>query len=205
MKLARLLARHMPHLSFAVWDLSEFMPSFHNVRRNMVFIECEETARMEVIRVLASDTKSRGYLVFSGERKPKAVNEEWASGASDEVRDVIVVMARKDFKETRPLEGNIKTPVLERKLVDLIAYSLREWLPIPLEDAVDAFVWQLKSHQPRVTVLQRYATRRYLGWFLDIALFKLSKRGQFGAHNVDPRYLELGERYERALKKVAEL
>jgi hypothetical protein len=200
-RIARLLAERMPHLEFAFWDLSEFMPAFHNVRRNMIFIECESLAHKEVISSLAADPKLRNYLVYSGERKPVAINEEWASAKSTkEIRDVIAVIARRDFKETDVFEKNARIPSLERQLVDLMAYSLRGYLPIALDEAVDAFAWHVKRNAVRITYMQRYATRRYMGWFLDILLYKLAEEGKIMA--VDPRYLENGRRYYEAILRV---
>jgi len=76
-RIGKLVATAMPHLEFSLWDLAEFMHTFHNVRRNMVFIECEKIAHEEVKRLLASNAEFRECIVYSGERKPKAVNEEW--------------------------------------------------------------------------------------------------------------------------------
>lgn len=201
-RIGELLAAKMPHLEFAIWDLSDFMPAFHNVRRTMVFIECEELARPEVINTLAGNDP-RNYLVYTGERKPKAMNEAWASAKSTgEIRDAIIVVARKDFKETEKWKVNIHVPWIERRLVDLMAYSVRGWLPISIEEAVDALTWHLKKGSVRITVLQRYATRRYLGWFLDIILYKLDKKGEAKIGNLDPRYLEAGERFLAAIGRV---
>jgi hypothetical protein len=204
-KVARLLAKRMPHLEFAVWDLSDFMGTFHDVRRTMIFIECEEIARSEAIRSLA-DPSLPDYVVYSGERKPKAINEEWANARSiKEIRSVIVVIARKDFNETKVIEENIRFPSLERRLVDLVAYSLRGWLPISVKEAVSSLEHYLKRNELRLTVLQRYATRRYLGWFLDIVLYKLKEKGHSFETNLDPRYLELGKRYDEALQVVDDI
>lgn len=149
--IALVVNRHFPHLTFAIWDLADFLPALHNVRRNMVFIECEELARNEVIRMLASEPTLREYLVYSGERKPVAVNEAWANATStEEIRDVIIVIARKDFRETteytRELHNkNVRFPFLERRLVDLLAYAYRDWLPFSIEEALDALIWYLEK------------------------------------------------------------
>lgn len=204
-KIKELLAGKMPHLEFAIWDLSDFMPAFHNVKRTMIFIECEEVARTEVLSMLAKSGLA-DYLVYTGERKPKVMNEEWANARSvEEIRDAITIVARKDFKETMTWgdKSNVHIPILERRLVDLIVYSVRGWLPISIDEAVDALVWHLKKNRSiKLTVLQRYATRRYLGWFLDIILYKLVKKGEIDRENLDPRYLEAGERFLNAIKRV---
>ena len=205
--MARAVAGRMPHLEFAVWDLSEFMPAFHNVRRNMIFIECDKIALEEVMRVLQEDPKLGDYLFYLGERKPKTVNEAWASARSgDEIRDAIVIIARKDFFGTTKWEGNIRVPTMERMVIDLLAYSLRDWLPITVEEALDAFTWFLKKGQLKTAYLQRYATRRYLGWFLDIVLYKLGEKGEEANRTrIHPKYIESGRRYLEAIKQVERL
>ena len=178
-KLAEKITERFPHLRFGVWDLSEFLPFFHDVHRNMIFIECENASRSEVKALIAGDSEFRNSLVYDGERKPKTVNEEWAAANSiDEMRDVIVIVARKDFAETSSLlkkdgkkNDNIRVPSVERRVVDLLAYSLREWLPISISKITDVISGLLKGHGVRYGVLSRYATRRYVDWFLKIILF----------------------------------
>jgi len=207
-KVARLLSEKMPHLEFAIWDLSDFLPAFHNVRRTMIFVECEELAREEALRAFAELKGMPGeYLVYTGERKPKVINETWASAKStDEIRDVIIVIARKDFLETRKVDAksNIHIPTIERRMVDLIVYAVRGWLPINVKEVVDALKWNLKKGNLKIASLQRYASRRYMGWFVDTTLYTLSKNKEIDAKNIDPRYLELGERYLTAIKEVEE-
>ncbi len=180
------------------------MHTFHNVRRNIVFIECEKVAHDEVKRLLASSTEFRDCIVYSGERKPKAVNEEWAGAKSAEIRDIIVIISRSDFMETNAVEeSNLRVAGLERRLVDLMAYAMRGYLPIAVEEALAAWAWFIKEGKIRISFLQRYASRRYLGWLLSIFLFKLYKEGRM--KNIDQRYVENGERYYEALKRVEEL
>lgn len=200
-KVARLLSKRIPHLEFAFWDLSDFMPTFHNVRRNMIFIECESLAHKEVISAMAREPKLMNYLVYSGERKPVAINEEWASARSiEEIRDVIVVIARRDFNETDVFEKNARIPRIERRLVDLMAYSLKGYLPLALDEAVDAFARYVVDNAIKITKIQRYATRRYVGWFLDIVLYRLAEAGKI--HGIDPRYFESGRRYYAAVLEL---
>ena len=113
-KIAELLSERMPHLKFAIWDLSEFMHTFHNVRRNMIFIECDKVAHEEAIRIFAADKELSDNLVYAGERKPISVNEEWAGARSKEIRNAIALIGRKDFsgKEIEKIEGNIYIPGL---------------------------------------------------------------------------------------------
>ena len=199
-RIAGLLTNRMPHLEFAYWDLSDFMPAFHNVRRNMIFIECEKLAHREVIGALADKPELRNYLVYSGDRKPVTINEEWASAKSTgEIRDVIVVIARTDFHETEG-EGNAHIPSVERRLVDLLAYSLKGYLPFTIEEAIDALAWEIKNGNLKITTMQRYATRRYVGWLFDILMYKMKENGSMPS--IDPRYVESGKRYYDAVLRV---
>ena len=202
-RIAGLLASKMPHLKFAFWDLSDFMPAFHNVRRNMIFIECEKLAHKEVIGALADKPKLRNYLVYSGDRKPVTINEAWASAKStNEIRDVIVVLARKDFGGTDAFEGNenVRHPSVERRLIDLLAYSLKGYLPFTIEEAVDALAWEAKNGNLRITAMQRYATRRYIGWLFDMLIYQLHEGGRMPS--IDPRYIESGKRYYDAVLRI---
>ena len=200
-RIVRLLSATMPHLEFAFWDLSDFMPSFHNVRRNMIFIECERLAHKEVIGTLADKPELRNCLVYSGDRKPVSINEEWASAKSTkEMHDVIVVVARTDFHETDIFEGNARIPSVERRLVDLLAYSLKGYLPFTIEEAIDALEWEARDGKLKITTMQRYATRRYVGWFFDILMHRMNEKG--GMPSIDPRYVESGKRYYDAVLRV---
>jgi hypothetical protein len=208
-RLAERIAARLPHLRFGAWDLSEFLPFFHDVRRTMIFIECENIARSEVMSVIAGDSEFGNCVVYNGERKPKTVNEEWATAKSvDEIRDVIVIVARNDFAETIPLSkgskanDNIRIPSFERGLVDLLAYSLREWLPIPVSEVVNVIAGFSKEHRLKYGTLSRYATRRYVGWFLNIVLYKLHEKKYIPSSAIDPRHLEAGKRYWEAIKEV---
>jgi hypothetical protein len=200
-RIARLLSGRMPHLEFAFWDLSDFMPAFHNVRRNIIFIECERLAHKEVISALADKPELRNYLVYLGDKKPVTINEAWASAKStDEIRDVIVVVARTDFYETDEFEGNARIPRVERRLVDLLAYSLKGCLPFTIEEAFDALEWGARGGRLKITTMQRYATRRYVGWFFDILMYRMNERDS--VPSIDPRYVESGKRYYDAVLKV---
>lgn len=202
-RIAKLLSNRMPHLEFAFWDLSDFMPAFHNVRRNMIFIECEKLVHKEVIGALADKPELKNYLMYLGDRKPVAINEAWASAkGTDEIRDVIVVIARKDFNETEPFEGseNMRTPKVERRLVDLLAYSLKGYLPFTIDEAADALEWGARKGNLKITTMQRYATRRYVNWFFDILMYKLNKEGRMPS--IDPRYIESGKRNYDAVLRV---
>ena len=208
-RLAEKIVARLPHLKFAVWDLSEFLHFFHNVRRTMIFIECENIARNEVMSVIANDSEFGGCVVYNGGRKPKTVNEKWASAKSiDEIREVIVIVSRKDFTETVPLSkgpktnDNIRIPSIERGLVDLLAYSLREWLPIPVSEVVNVVSGLAKEHRLKYGTLSRYATRRYVAWYLNIVLYKLHEKKYIPSNAIDPRHLEAGKRNLDAIQEV---
>lgn len=206
-RLAGKIAESLPHLRFCVWDLSEIQPFFHNVRRPMVFIECENIARSGVRAVIAKDSEFGNCIVYDGDRKPKTVNEDWIAAKSvSEIRDVIVIVARNNFAETMPLpkkaNDNIRVPSLERGLVDLLAYSLREWLPIPIGEVTGAFSGFVKEHRLRYGVLSRYAERRYVSWFLNLLLFKLYEKKLIPANAIDPRHIKAGKRYWDAIMEV---
>ncbi len=204
-KIALLIAERMPHLKFAVWDLSDFMPGFHNVRRNLIFIETEKIALDEVRRVIETNPELGNYEIFLGELKPKNVGRTTGSPANDneDFRDAIVIIARKDFIETANWKGNIHMPSIERRVVDLLAYSLRDWLPISVDEAIDAFIWAVKQQDLKINSLQRYATRRYLGWALGIILAKLKEKGEI--EKIDSRYIASGQRNLHFIKRVEEL
>ena len=208
-RIAKLLADKMPHLEFAFWDLSDFMPAFHNVRRNMIFIECEKLAHKEVVGALADKPELRNYLVYLGDRKPVTINEAWASAKNtNEIRDIIIVIARTDFHETEVYEGNAHHPSVERRLVDLLAYSLKGYLPFTIDEAADALEWEIKNGALKITTMQRYATRRYVGWFFDIVMFKINEKISHSNNlidkldKIDPRYMESGKRYYDAVLRV---
>jgi len=202
MRIAKAITKKMPHLVFAIWDLSEFLPAFHNVRRNMVFIECEEIARKEAMGALASEPEFAGCLIYSGERKPISVNEEWANSDNAEIRDVIAIISRKNLREDSEMEGNLIFPSIERRLMDLLSYSLKGYLPITIEEATNALAWSIKKGNERITYMQRYAVRRYLAWYLDILLYKLASSGRIASASVDPRYIENGKKYHEAIMRV---
>jgi hypothetical protein len=210
-RIAEGIAKHFPHLKFAVWDLSDFMPYFHNVRRTMKFVECEKVAREEMRAYILGEKNFGNLVVFDGKRRPKNINEEWIVGRGD-AWDVVVIVARDNFNETNPMEKkskvfseNVFVPVLERRIVDVLSYSFREWLPIPIDEAAEAFSQIIKFETVNYGLLSRYATRRYLGWFLNMLLFKLCEKKFIERSKVDGKLLKKGERAWNAIKKVEKL
>ncbi len=201
-RIAKAISKRMPHLAFAIWDLSDFLPAFHNVRRNMVFVECEEMARKEAMNAIASEEEFANCLIYSGERKPVSVNEDWANAKGAEIRDVIVIVSRKDLRGDSEMEGNLIVPSLERRLIDLLSYALKGHVPITVEEAASALAWFIKNGNARASKLQRYAVRKYLAWYLDILLYKLASSGRIASASIDPRYMENGKRYYEAITRV---
>jgi hypothetical protein len=53
MAVAKAVHKEMPHLEFAVWDLEPFMKGFHDWRKNLVFVECENLAVDELAQRLS--------------------------------------------------------------------------------------------------------------------------------------------------------
>ncbi len=212
-KLAEAIAKRFPHLKFAVWDLAEFMPFFHNVRRNMRFIECEKVARESVRAFILGEKEFANLIVFDGERRPKSVNEEWAAGRGG-IEDVVVIIGRNDFNETEKFEKNGKifsenvfVPKLERRLVDLLAYAYREWLPFSMGETADVFAGVIRKERENIDfgLLSRYATRRYVAWILNMLLVKLSEKDMLLRSEVDGKILKSGERAWKAIKEVEKL
>ena len=158
---------------------------------------------------LADKPELRNYLVYLGDRKPVTINEAWASAKNtNEIRDIIIVIARTDLHETEVYEGNAHHPSVERRLVDLLAYSLKGYLPFTIDEAVDALEWEIKNGALKITTMQRYATRRYVGWFFDIVMFKINEKISHSNNlidkldKIDPRYMESGKRYYDAVLRV---
>lgn len=210
-RLAERINKRFPHLRFAVWDLSDFLPFFHNVRRTMIFIECGSGARKEVRAYIGEDKEFHGHVVYEGERKPKAVNAEWIAGRN-EIWDAVVIMARDEFGESelllkkgKEVSPNVLVPCLERRLVDLMVYALRDWLPVSVEEASAVFAEFAKTKRIRYGIVSRYATRRYIGWFLNMVLFRLSEKGVVSGENIDPKILESGKRAWKAVKEVEKI
>lgn len=208
-----------PLVDFAIWDLSSFYNAFHNVRRNIVFIECDKVIHEELVHLIVADENWRTCAIYMGERKPKIINELVIPPVSKEQIEsgrfdlsspgTIVIVHRTDFDDTTPYTnkpsagGRYFMPVLERKLVDLLAYALRGWVPVQISEAVDAMKWSFRNKNININVLQKYAARRYLGWFVAILLYKLKANNEI--EYIDPRYVENGAKYIDALNELNEL
>ena len=202
-QIAWLIRQEYPAVDLAFWDLSEFLPVFHNVRRQMVFIECDQMAHESVLRLLANAPETKDCRAYAGDRKPKTVNESWAMAKStEEIRDSIVLVGRKDFKKDMLVPGfdGVFIPSVERRLADVLAYSLRGWLPIPPFEATDLLRSLILSGKIQLAELQGHMARRYLGKYLDYVVFYLVDSKELDASKVDPRYVESGRLYAQALK-----
>ena len=43
-KMAKLIEKEMPAVTFVIWDLTPFIPHPHNWRKNIIFVECDKAA-----------------------------------------------------------------------------------------------------------------------------------------------------------------
>ncbi|MFA6329568.1 MAG: hypothetical protein WCX64_02680 [Candidatus Micrarchaeia archaeon] len=201
LRIAEAIHGKMPHLPIKVWDISEFLPDFHDVRRNMVFIETDPLALEEVVRTMSEDPKYRNHLFYIGKHKPVAINESWAAARSNEMRDIVVITGRKQNK-TRP---GITTPPVEHRLVDLLAFSLRGWLPMPPDEVIRALAAQIHSGRIKYGELMRYADRRYVGPIIEMIFAQLVRSGELKQSQVDDKYYRNGERLWNAISSVKDL
>lgn len=191
---AEAVRKQMPALEFAVWDLEPFMKGFHNWRKNMVFVECEELAVDELAQRLSHNFKSAGF--YTGTIKIRA--REFNTGP---IEATIIILGRKDFKDTtEDKESGIRTPSLEERAIDLLAFSLRNAIPMQAYEAANAISYLLSINAVSITKMHRYSTRKYVDWLFKIIIYDLAKRGEVSG--IDPRFTKAGERYLRAVKEV---
>ncbi|MBU0592041.1 hypothetical protein KKF81_00240 [Candidatus Micrarchaeota archaeon] len=195
LKVAETIRKEMPQLEFVIWDLEPFAKGFHNWRKNMVFVECEELAVDILTQKLSFIFKSVGF--YTGTMK-KIKMREFNTGA---INASIIVLARKDFKDTvEDKESNARIPCLEERVTDLLAYSLRNTIPMPVAEAANAISYVLSTNAASITKMHRYATRKYVDWLFKIILYQMANRGEIGG--LDPRFTKAGERYLHAIKEV---
>ncbi len=194
LSVAKAVRTDMPHLEFVVWDLEPFMKGFHNWRKNMVFVECEELAVDELAQKLVTRFKSAAF--YSGAKK---IRRREFTTASTEAN--ILILARKDFKDTaEDKETGARMPHLEERAADLLAYSLRDAIPMPVSEAANAISYVLSINAASITKMHRYATKKYVDWLFKIIIYGLTKRGEISG--IDPRFTKAGERYLRAINEV---
>jgi hypothetical protein len=188
----------MPHLKFVAWDLTPFMGIFHYWRHNIIFVECEMLAVHELAGRLSEKFGAEGVHFYLGKRKPKMATalRMKESGSS------IVILGRWDFSETSEDPRGFLTPTPEKMITDLILFSLRETLPINLKDSLQVLIHYLRKGEVDIPKLNRYATRRYMGWFMNIVLYKLSIKENL---KIDVRHIKSGKRYLEAINEVDSL
>lgn len=188
-EITMLLLGEMPALNLVVWDLAPFIPTMHNWRRNIVFIECDAVAVEPAVDLLAD--RFPDHTLYAGIKKPLPRGGKAGKEGS------IVIVAR-GGRTRREIIGH--SPMLEKCLVDLLYYSRNEVLPLSLHDVLDLWEHYLTSNLITFSDLYRYSLRRYLGWFVSIFAYSLSKRANL---NVDERHLQQGRRNLELLRMVS--
>lgn len=180
----------MPALAFVIWDLTPFIPLMHNWRRNIIFIECDRIAIDSLVDVIAGEYPS--YEIYAGIKKPVLRIRLIEKEAS------IVIVAR-EAKHRREVEGD--HPKLEKCLVDMLYYAKAEILPLDLKDVLDLWEHYLIGNKIRFNELYRYSLRRYLGWFVSILAYELSRRKEH--IEIDRRHYAAGLKNVELVKMVA--
>lgn len=190
-KILNRLSAEMPAASITAWDLTPFMPYLHNWRKNIIFIECDRVAIETIVETLSEDYPK--HEIYAGIKKPMLkilINNKEAA---------IVIIAR-EGKNRREVEG--KYPKLEKCLVDLLFYAKNELLPISLKDILDLWRHYLTAEGPlHFNELYRYSLRRYLGWFVSIFAYELSKKTKL---NADARHCKTGLKNLELIKTVVQ-
>ena len=180
----------MPALTFVIWDLIPFIPSMHNWRRNMIFIECDRIAVDTVAELLARAYPR--YDVYYGIKKP-------ILKISRPEKEASIVVVASEAKHRREIKGIY--PKVEKCLIDLLYYAINETLPLSLSDILDLWENYLTSDKPmHFNELYRYSMRRYLNWFVSIFVYKLSKKITL---NVDKRHFKTGARNAKLVEMVS--
>lgn len=191
-KILKTISGEMPLATITAWDLNPFIPYLHNWRKNIIFLECERVAIDSIVERLSNDYPT--YEIYAGVKKPllkiRLNNKEAA----------IVIIAR-EGKDRREVEG--RYPKLEKCLVDLLFYAKNELLPISLKDILDLWRHYLTAEEPlHFNELYRYSLRRYMGWFVSILAYEMSKKIKL---NVDSRHYKTGLKNLELIKTVVRL
>jgi len=187
--ITRLIAREMPALEFVIWDLTPFIPNLHNWRKNIVFIECDRVAVEPLAERLTG--KYPEHEVYVGVNKPIL-----KIGRSDKTASLVIVA--RTGKKRREVSG--RNPKIEKCLVDLLYYAINEVLPISLNDILDLWEYYLTdTNQVKFSELYRYSIRRYLGWFVSIFAYELSKKAKL---NADARHYKTGQKNVELVQMV---
>ncbi len=190
LKIVKLLSKEMPALSLTIWDLTPFIPHLHDWRKNIIFVECDRAAIDSLVEMLSGAFPD--YNIYAGVKKPVLKISRAEKEAS------IVIVAR-EAKNRREVEG--VHPKLEKCLVDLLFYAKAEVLPLSLKDILDLWEYYLTSNEAvRFNELYRYSIRRYLGWFVSIFAYELSKKTHM---KIDERHFRSGLRNLELIRMVA--
>lgn len=189
-KITKLIHKAMPALGFIIWDLTPFMPLLHDWRKNIIFIECDRVAVDPLVELLAKEYSD--HEIYAGVKKPVLRIRLVEKEAS------IVIIAR-EGKTRREVEA--AHPKLEKCLVDLLYYSKNEILPLSLKDVVELWEHYLSGTDlVSFNELYRYSLRRYLGWFVSILAYTLSKKTKL---KMDKRHFRNGMKTLELLKLVS--
>ena len=189
-KIVKLVSKEMPALSITIWDLTPFIPHLHNWRKNIIFVECNRAAIDSLVEMLSEEFP--GYNLYAGVKKPVLKISRAEKEAS------IVIIAGEASKR-REVEGI--HPKIEKCLVDLLYYAKTEVLPLSLRDVLDLWEYYLSSNEEvRFNELYRYSLRRYLGWFVSIFAYELSKK----LHTkIDERHFKSGLKNLELVRMIA--
>jgi hypothetical protein len=189
-KITKMIHIEMPALGIVIWDLAPFIPLLHDWRKNIIFIECDRVAVNSLVELLAKEYPD--HEIYAGIKKPVLRIRLIERKAS------IVIVAR-EGKTRREVEG--EHPKLEKCLVDLLYYSKNEILPLSLKDVVELWKYYLSDTDLiSFNELYRYSLRRYLGWFVSILAYTLSKKTKL---KMDERHFRNGMKTLELLKLVS--
>jgi len=189
-KIAKLITKEMPALSFVIWDLTPFILIMHNWRKNIIFLECDRVAVDPLAETLSKEYPN--YEIYSGIKKPilKVRRPE---------KEATIVIVARETKGRRDI--NETSPMLEMCLVDLLYYSKNGLIPIPLNDILDLWEYYLAdTNLVKFNELYRYSLRRYLGWFVSVMAYTLSKKTKL---KIDVRHLNQGMKNLELIKMVS--
>ncbi|HLD59839.1 MAG TPA: DUF6577 family protein [Candidatus Bilamarchaeaceae archaeon] len=194
LEVTKAIREEMPHLTVAVWDLEPFMGGFHNWRKNIVFVECEGLVTDELAQKLSQRFTFAAFYTGTKKIQPREFN-------LGPTKASVVILSRKDFNNLmEDKEISVLTPTLEEQAIDILAYSLREAIPIPVSEAANVISYVISTRAASITKMHRYATRKYVDWLFKIILYQLAKRGEI--IGLEPRFAKAGEQYLRATKGV---
>jgi len=191
-KIAKMLSRDMPAVSFTIWDMTPFIPHMHNWRKNIIFVECDRAAVHALAGIM--DVAFPHYDIYTGIKKPIRM------GVSRGEKEASIVIVAREARHRREVEGI--HPKLEKCLVDLLYYAKGEILPISLRDVLDLWDHYLTHDEKiRFNELYRYSLRRYLGWFVSIFAYELSKKNRL---RIDERHYKTGSRNLELVRMVTQ-